>query len=87
MKPIVVALGGNAILKKGQEADVYRQFANTRESVRDIIKLIKEGYSVVVTHGNGPQVGNILRRVEVAADDAYYLPLGVCVAESQGEMG
>jgi len=84
---IVVALGGNALLKKGEQGNIYQQFANTRESVADIVTLINEGHSIVITHGNGPQVGNILRRVEIAKDEAYYLPLGVCVAESQGEIG
>lgn len=86
-KRIVIALGGNAVVKDYQRGTVYEQFANTRESLKDIPKIIKEGHEVVVTHGNGPQVGNILIRVEEAIEEAYELPLGVCVAESQGEMG
>jgi carbamate kinase len=84
---IVVALGGNAIIKEGQRGTVYEQFANTRASLAGIVELIKRGHSLVLTHGNGPQVGNILIRAEEAREKAYDLPLGVCVAQSQGEMG
>jgi len=86
-KRVVIALGGNAIIKNYQRGTVYEQFANTRESLKDLPAIIRDGHAVVVTHGNGPQVGNILIRVEEAIDEAYELPLGVCVAESQGEMG
>ncbi len=86
-KKVVVALGGNAIIKKGQKGSVYEQFANTREALNNIFGLIQEGHKIVITHGNGPQVGNILLRVEASKDIAYELPLGVCVAQSQGEMG
>lgn len=86
-KRMVVALGGNAIIKQYQRGTVPEQFANARNSLQDIPKLIQEGYELVITHGNGPQVGNILIRVEKSIETAYELPLGVCVAESQGEMG
>jgi len=86
-KRIVIALGGNAIIKNYQRGTVPEQFANTREALKDLPGLVKDGHEVVVTHGNGPQVGNILIRVEEAIESAYELPLGVCVAESQGEMG
>jgi carbamate kinase len=86
-KRVVIALGGNAIIKNYQRGTVYEQFANTREALSDLPAIIREGHEVVITHGNGPQVGNILIRVEEALDEAYELPLGVCVAESQGEIG
>jgi len=86
-KRIVVAFGGNAIIQEGQEGTVYEQFANTRAAISNIIELIREGHEMVITHGNGPQVGNILVRVEAAKGLAYDVPLGVCVAETQGEMG
>jgi len=86
-KRVVIALGGNAIIKNYQRGTVYEQFANTRDSLKDIPGIINEGHDLVITHGNGPQVGNILIRVEEAIEEAYELPLGVCVAESQGEMG
>ena len=84
---MVIALGGNAIIKERQRGTVYEQFANSRESLKEFTSLVKEGHELVLTHGNGPQVGNILIRVENAREEAYELPLGVCVAESQGEMG
>ncbi|MFH1999503.1 MAG: carbamate kinase [Planctomycetota bacterium] len=86
-KRIVVALGGNAIIKEYERGTVPEQFANARSSLKDVPLLIQEGYELVITHGNGPQVGNILIRVERSIETAYELPLGVCVAETQGEMG
>jgi len=84
---IVIALGGNALIKSGQKGTVYEQFVNTREALSDVVKLIKEGHKVVLTHGNGPQVGNIVIRTEAALGKAYDVPLGVAVAESEGEIG
>jgi len=86
-KRVVVAIGGNAIIKEEEEGNVYQQFANTRTAVRGIASLIESGYEMIVTHGNGPQVGNILVRVHAALGKAYPIPVGVAVAESQGEMG
>ncbi len=86
-KTAVVALGGNAITKKGEEDTVARQFANTRESLRGIVELIKDGYNLAITHGNGPQVGNAVLRVEFARGKAPVLPLGICVADTEGGMG
>ena len=86
-KTAVVALGGNAISPKGQEDTMANQFRRTRESVREIVKLIEEGYRMAITHGNGPQVGNALLRVELARGRAPILPLGICVADTEGGMG
>jgi carbamate kinase len=86
-KVAVVALGGNAITKKGQEDTIARQFANTRRSLEPIVKLIRDDYKLAITHGNGPQVGNALLRVELARGKAPILPLGICVADLQGGMG
>ena len=86
-KVAVVALGGNAITRKGQEDTIARQFANTRRSLEPIVKLIRDGYKLAITHGNGPQVGNALLRVELARGKAPILPLGICVADLQGGMG
>jgi carbamate kinase len=86
-KTAVVALGGNAITKKGEEDTIARQFANTRESLSGIVELIRDGYHLAITHGNGPQVGNAILRVELARDKAPILPLGVCVADTEGGMG
>jgi len=84
---VVVALGGNALVKKKQKGTVYEQFANTREAIVGIVKLIRRGYRLVLTHGNGPQVGNIMIRNREALGKAYAVPLGVAVAETQGEIG
>ncbi len=86
-KTIVVALGGNALIKKDQKGTVYEQFANSREALSEVVELINEGHNVVLTHGNGPQVGNIIIRTEAALGKAYDIPLGVAVAESEGEIG
>jgi len=80
-------LGGNAITKKGEEDTVAHQFANTRESLRGIVELIRDGYNLAITHGNGPQVGNAILRVELARGKAPILPLGICVADTEGGMG
>ncbi len=86
-KTAVVALGGNAITKKGEEDTIARQFTNTRESLRGIVELIRDGYNLAITHGNGPQVGNAIFRVELARGKAPILPLGICVADTEGGMG
>ncbi len=84
---IVVALGGNAISRPGQEGNVRQQFENTRYTAEYLAGLVELGYQLVVTHGNGPQVGNVLRRVELAARELYRLPLHICGAHTQGGMG
>ena len=86
-KKAVIALGGNALIKKGQKGTIYEQFANTRRSAKSIVKMIKEGWDVVITHGNGPQVGAILLQNKVAKDLTPAMPLGICVAESEGLIG
>lgn len=83
----VVALGGNAITRPDQEDTIANQFANTRRSLDGIVKLAHEGFNLVVSHGNGPQVGNSLLRVELARGRAPILPLGVLVADTEGGMG
>jgi len=86
-KTAVVALGGNAITKPGVEDTIANQFRHTRESLNGIIELIREGYNLVVTHGNGPQVGNALLRIELSRGKAPILPLGVLVGDTEGGMG
>lgn len=83
----VVALGGNAISRKGEEDTIANQFRHTRESLSAILPLVKRGYNIAITHGNGPQVGNAILRVEVARGKAPILPLGICVADTEGGMG
>ena len=84
---VVIALGGNAILQPKQEATYENQLDNVRKSSEIIARIVKNGYKVIVTHGNGPQVGNILRQNEEAKDVVPPFPLDVCSAESQGFIG
>ena len=83
----MVALGGNAITREFEEGNISQQFANTRQALKDVVRVIKQGHKVVITHGNGPQVGAIVIRTEMTKRKAYYIPLGVAVAETQGEIG
>ena len=86
-KTIVLALGGNALINVGEEGNIYQQFANTRKSLEGVIELLKEGHRLILTHGNGPMVGNYLIRVEEASHIVPTLPLGVIVADTQGGIG
>jgi len=86
-KRAVIAFGGNAISNRHVEDTIPNQFSNTSESLGPIIELIKSGYRIAITHGNGPQVGNALLRVELARGKAPILPLYICVADLQGGMG
>ncbi len=87
-KTAVLALGGNAIIKAGEKGTITQQFANTRESLSGIVELIKRGYHLSITHGNGPQVGNLLRQQEAGEKEGIpQLPLGVLNAATEGTMG
>ena len=83
----VVALGGNSITRELEEGSIAQQFSNTRRSLLGVLNLIKKGYRLAITHGNGPQVGNNLIRVEESRHLVPPLPLGVIVADLQGGMG
>lgn len=83
----VVALGGNSISREFEEGNIEQQFENTRRSLMGVLHLIKKGYRLAITHGNGPQVGNNLIRVEESRHLVPPLPLGVIVADLQGGMG
>ena len=82
----VVALGGNALTRPGERGTAAEQRANLREACEALRPLVAQG-DVVVTHGNGPQVGNELRRHERAADEVPPLPLWLAVAQTQAEIG
>jgi carbamate kinase len=86
-KTVVVALGGNAITREFEEGNIAQQFNNTRRSLLSVIQYIRQGYRVVITHGNGPQVGNALVRVEETRHLVPPLPLGIIVADLEGGMG
>ncbi len=83
----VVALGGNSITRETEEGNIAQQFANTRRSLLGVLALIKQGYCVAITHGNGPQIGNAMIRVEETRHLVPPLPLGIMVADLQGGMG
>lgn len=83
----VIALGGNAIIRKGEKGDIHQQFTNTRESMKPIVKLLEKGYNFVLTHGNGPQVGNLMLMVDSAKATVPETPLGVADAMTEGSMG
>jgi len=84
---IVIALGGNALLQRGQKGTVDEQYANVKKTVSKIADLIQRGYKVVLTHGNGPQVGATLLRHEAAKAIVPPFPLDACGAETQGFIG
>ncbi|OQX85737.1 carbamate kinase, partial [candidate division KSB1 bacterium 4484_87] len=86
-KTAVVALGGNAITREFEEGNIFQQFANTRRSLVGVLELIKRGYQIALTHGNGPQVGNYLIRVEESRRVVTPIPLGIMVADLMGGMG
>jgi len=88
MQPtLLIAIGGNALLRAGEPATVASERTNVAETCRAIADIVSHGWRAVITHGNGPQVGAALLRSERAAEDAYSLPLDVCVASTQGEIG
>jgi carbamate kinase len=84
---LVIALGGNAILLRGERGTAEEQFAHVRTAAEQIADLIGRGHAVVITHGNGPQVGDILLKNECAKETLPRMPLDVCGAESQGMIG
>lgn len=86
-KLVVIALGGNALIGAGQQGTIAEQFENVRKSLDGIIYCLKQGFEVVITHGNGPQVGNLLLMVEASRNQVPELTLGVCVADTEGTIG
>ncbi len=83
----VIAIGGNALTRADQEGTIEEQFANARETCRRLAKLVRVGWEIVLTHGNGPQVGAILWRMELARQQVHPVDLGICDANSQGQIG
>lgn len=85
---VAIALGGNMILRKGQPKTYEQQMENLRVAIEVIVEVIKQGYGVILTHGNGPQVGNILLQQKSGmADGIPAQPLNICGAMSQGQIG
>ncbi len=86
-KKVVIAIGGNSISSTDDKNWMHSQFKNTRTSIESIIPLIERDYSIVISHGNGPQVGIALRRVEETNEFLPDVPLGVLVADTEGSIG
>jgi len=84
---VVIAIGGNSLIKDTEHMSVLDQYRTAGETARNIVPIIKQGYRVLVTHGNGPQVGFILLRSELARDVIHQVPLANCVADTQGSIG
>ncbi len=86
-KTAVVAIGGNSLIKDKEHQTVRDQYIAAGETCWHIASMIKDGWDVAIGHGNGPQVGFILRRSELAAHELHEVPLDVCGADSQGAIG
>lgn len=87
MRTMLIAVGGNSLIRAGEKGSVAEQLANARRTAAAIIGLIRMGYRLVITHGNGPQVGAALLRSERASDQVPAHTLDVCGAATQGEIG
>lgn len=83
----LVAVGGNSLVISNEQADVPNQWDAVRLTVNHLADMIERGWELIVTHGNGPQVGNNLRRMELSAHELYTLPLDLIVAHTQGSIG
>jgi carbamate kinase len=86
-KVAVVAIGGNSLIKDKSHKTIPDQYAAAAETIRHIAAMIETGWDVVITHGNGPQVGFILRRAELALHELHPVPLDYCGADTQGAIG
>ncbi len=86
-KTIMIALGGNSLSPKGSSGTVGEQFLFTRRTMDHLSEFIIKDYNLCITHGNGPQVGNELLRMDLTNDLVPPLPLGICVANTQGQIG
>jgi carbamate kinase len=80
-------VGGNSLIRAGQKGTIAEQIANARLTAESLANLVTMGYRLVITHGNGPQVGSQLLRSEIGSSQTYPVPLDVCVAMTQGEIG
>ena len=86
-KTIMIALGGNSLSPKGSAGSVTEQFSLARKTMNNLSEFIDLNYNICITHGNGPQVGDELLRMDLTSDTIPPLPLGICVANTQGQIG
>ena len=84
---LVVALGGNAMLRRGDDGSIGKQLERSDEAMAHIARLVGEGHQIALTHGNGPVVGNIVLRNEAARDQVTPMPLYISGADSEGGLG
>ncbi len=87
MKKAVIAVGGNSLIKDKNHQSVPDQYKAVCETVAHVAGMVEKGYNVIMTHGNGPQVGFILRRSEIARNELHEVPLDSCGADTQGAIG
>ena len=83
----MIAMGGNSLSPKGETGTIEQQFAHTRETLEGIAQFMNRNYHICINHGNGPQVGDELMRMDLTHGQVPPLPLGVCVAGTQGTIG
>ena len=88
-KTAVIAFGGNALLRSGQRGTYHEQIENVQDTCKSILHLIEKGYNIIIGHGNGPQVGNVMLQHEITSrvTDVLAMPLDFCVSETQGSIG
>ena len=88
-KTAVIAFGGNALLRSGQKGTYKEQLENVKETCKSIVHLIENDYNIIIGHGNGPQVGNVMLQHEITSrvTDVLAMPLDFCVSETQGSIG
>ncbi|WP_406676959.1 carbamate kinase [Moorella sp. ACPs] len=86
-KLAVIAIGGNSLIKNKGQVDLKSQLATVKETCRSIAELVQQGWNVAITHGNGPQVGFLIRRAELAVRELPLIPLEFAVADTQGAIG
>ncbi len=86
-KIAVIAIGGNSLIKDKEHKTVKDQYIAAAETTEHIAGMVEDGWDVAISHGNGPQVGFILRRSELAAHELHEVPLDVCGADTQGAIG
>ena len=87
MRNALIAVGGNSLIRAGQKGTIEEQFENSRATAEGVVRMISEGWNVVMSHGNGPQVGAALIRSDRGAGEVYTHTLDMCVATTQSEIG
>jgi len=83
----LVAFGGNAMLESGQKGTAKEQYLNARKAAQLMVEIVRKGYELIIVHGNGPQVGNLLLQMEAGANIVPAFPLDICDAMTEGSMG